>query len=511
MSAAASFTEKLRTYEWLVKLPEGMKEQVTLIYLYSYYENGLKQAALLQLSDGTVLNVRDNNEVETIHELKDAHISSVSACADSVFVFTDSSLYYRGLLCSRDIESIQGFSAAPWKLTGAVKVRCGWSHVMVLMNDGRVMGWGCNDDNQIAAGDRKEVPEPEEVLTDVLDMDVGDGFTAALCKDGAVWVWGRVDAGRLKYNKPTKIHIGEPVTSVSCGYCHIMMLGVSGSVYCVGYNKCGQCGNGSDDGLVATPVRVGDVRAKEIYAGHLGGYSSCITLEGSVLVWGRCKMGEDKRVNIRAPQKPNCGAYEEPCRSLTAAEARHCGHSITMKEPLRRDSEEERKLVSQSGVSQSPTPVEAAYSGNTGKEEEGKQTKGGRKAVEEIKNHQKHLSQEMNSVEAVTMVEVEREKVGEQLKEEAAKLQAELQKESGEMRSVVREEREEMYVRMQREWNEMWRRDKEARDRMEEMLRREREDMRATLKAEREAMGRMQAQERRAVRDMLRKDHNDES
>ena len=302
--SAASFTE---TYEQLVKLPEGVKEQVTLIYIYSYCENRcLRQAALLKLNDGTVLNVSDIDKVEPIHELRDAHICCVSASEQSVFVLTDSRLYYRGLLCSRDIESIQGFSAAPWKLTGAVKMRCGLHHVMVLMDDGRVMGWGDNYYNQVAVGDRREVPEPEEVLTDVVDMDAGNNFTAALCKDDAVSVWGEVfqglkynkptkihfgepeevltdvvdmDAGDcftaalckddplslwgemfqgLKYNKPTKVHIGEQVTSVSCGGNHIMMLGVSGSVYCVGFNYQGQCGNGSAE-RVATPVRLGDV------------------------------------------------------------------------------------------------------------------------------------------------------------------------------------------------------------------------------------------------------------
>jgi len=74
----------------------------------------------------------------------------------------------------------------PTTATNARQVAVGWGHVLVLKQDGTVMGWGRNIDGE------RNIPAG---LTNVVQVGAQDTISWALKRDGAVAVWGRNSGG----------------------------------------------------------------------------------------------------------------------------------------------------------------------------------------------------------------------------------------------------------------------------------------------------------------------------
>lgn len=80
------------------------------------------------------------------------------------------------------------------KLTNAKKVAAGDYHYAAIDQNGDLYMWGSNNYGQLGDGsktsDRKYTPEKVPSLKNIVDVALGDGFSAALDADGAVYVWG---------------------------------------------------------------------------------------------------------------------------------------------------------------------------------------------------------------------------------------------------------------------------------------------------------------------------------
>lgn len=145
--------------------------------------------------------------------------------------------------CSLRLESIR-------KIVG------GAGHTLILDTDGRVHSCGLNDKGQTGNGNI----EQRNVLTFqkicalehemVVDVCCGWDCSAALTRDGELYVWGSNRYGQLgldhsifsTISQPRKITIGEKIRCVSMGLRHTAIVTESHKLYTCGANNRGQLG-----------------------------------------------------------------------------------------------------------------------------------------------------------------------------------------------------------------------------------------------------------------------------
>ena len=132
------------------------------------------------------------------------------------------------------------------------------SHAVALKKDGSLWAWGKNEYGQIGDGtttDRPAHNKPDRLLkkemarptrigedNDWTQIAVGANHTAALKKDGSLWVWGQNIYGQLGNgtnidHNPIPAKIMDEVMSVSTGDDHTIVIKTDGSLWAWGKNE----------------------------------------------------------------------------------------------------------------------------------------------------------------------------------------------------------------------------------------------------------------------------------
>ncbi len=81
----------------------------------------------------------------------------------------------------------------------AVLIRAGDRHVVAILGDGTLWGWGANDEGQLAASDPENAVSPVQLGSDAdwVDASAGGGHTCAIRASGALFCVGRNARGQL--------------------------------------------------------------------------------------------------------------------------------------------------------------------------------------------------------------------------------------------------------------------------------------------------------------------------
>ncbi|KAL6443146.1 hypothetical protein ACFW04_002830 [Cataglyphis niger] len=136
------------------------------------------------------------------------------------------------------------------------KIVGGAGHTLILDRDGRIYSCGLNDKGQTGNGNieqrniltfQKICALKHEVIVDVC---CGWDCSAALTRDGELYVWGSNRYGQLGLDhsifptilQPRKISIGERIRCVSMGLRHTAIVTESRELYTCGANNRGQLG-----------------------------------------------------------------------------------------------------------------------------------------------------------------------------------------------------------------------------------------------------------------------------
>ncbi|XP_053978763.1 X-linked retinitis pigmentosa GTPase regulator [Hylaeus volcanicus] len=150
-------------------------------------------------------------------------------------------------------------------LAGAkiVQVAAGSYHSLALTDDGGVFAWGSNLEGQLGLPDvsglvnkptKVHIPEP------VKQISAGYYHSAFLTESGLVYVCGESESGKLgidaKFSTqvaPKQMQLPCPAAYVACGGHHTIVLAGNGNVYCTGNNSNGQLGLGATVTELYTP------------------------------------------------------------------------------------------------------------------------------------------------------------------------------------------------------------------------------------------------------------------
>nr|WP_232337971.1 hypothetical protein [Deinococcus arboris] len=209
--------------------------------------------------------------------------------------------------CRLDIGKVAGLPAA-------AQVSAGYSHTLVLAEDGGVWAFGLNSSGQLGDGGSAARATPELVVwgdarpSRVVQVLASSASSYALDDKGQVWGWGRnqyanlgqgsVSSAAAVQASPLLVPLpaGVVVTEIAAGRDHVLALTSEGKVYAWGLNATSQVGfkgvkfKGKPEawpGNVLSPRLLPStetLRAVNVYA---NGNTSYLRLaDGSLRAWG---------------------------------------------------------------------------------------------------------------------------------------------------------------------------------------------------------------------------------
>lgn len=187
-------------------------------------------------------------------------------------------------------------------VSGITRLAVGSTHVLALTADGRILSWGKNGSGQLGrkSSDKEDaMPQFVEGLQGVIDIAAGTATSAAITRDGSVWVWGMNLYGHLATgearegdepdgwtDKPRRIAGVAQAVNVQIGSPgrHIVVLLKDGTLRAWGNSDWGQVGagvSGWSEPSVKKP-KISDVKA--FWAS--GNNTYAVKSDGSFWLWG---------------------------------------------------------------------------------------------------------------------------------------------------------------------------------------------------------------------------------
>jgi alpha-tubulin suppressor-like RCC1 family protein len=161
----------------------------------------------------------------------------------------------------------------------AVGIAAGDKHVLAIVGDGTVMGWGSNQQGQIgngASGVNQTTPTPVPGVSEVVAVAAGSRHSLALRRDGRVFAWGANESGQLGTGShdssptPQLLSTLENIVAISASLEKSVALGADGRLW--------QWGT---DTQTATPV----VTADHVSGIAAGASLSPVTIRSDGSVW----------------------------------------------------------------------------------------------------------------------------------------------------------------------------------------------------------------------------------
>jgi alpha-tubulin suppressor-like RCC1 family protein len=167
-----------------------------------------------------------------------------------------------------------------------------------VRNDRRVECWGDNSYGQLGIGDHVDRDQPGLVvgLTDVTQIAAGIHVACAVRSDKTLWCWGDNKFGPLGDGTttaqplPQKVPLAD-VEEISLESTHVCARTTAGRVWCWGRNSSKQVGNGAMGENITEPWKIESIEdVRSIVAGD--GFSCVLRNDHDVWCWGYNKYGE---------------------------------------------------------------------------------------------------------------------------------------------------------------------------------------------------------------------------
>ncbi len=186
---------------------------------------------------------------------------------------------------------------------GVIQVCCGGQHAACLSDAGEIYTWGRGGFGRLGHGTSTHVAAPRVVerLRGIHCQQVACGFayTAAVSKDGGLYMWGAGENGRLGLGDTQDRHVpskvmalGEKVKQVFAGSVHTCALLDDGNVYSFGKHEYTGHGVSVDVLLPRCISAFNGVRIAQVSVGPGGYHTIALTCSGIVYTWGHNRVGQ---------------------------------------------------------------------------------------------------------------------------------------------------------------------------------------------------------------------------
>ena len=189
-------------------------------------------------------------------------------------------------------------------------IGAGYVHSIVLTEGNRIFGWGNNAYGQIGVSHFRFCTKPTEtegIEGKIVKISISHFHNLVLTQDGKIWGWGRneemqIEKNPIKIKKPKIIgNFNEKIIDIAAGSRFSLALTESGKVWGWGENM-GGLPDSIGKGEYVPPFLIdgGIGKIKSIAAG--GMFSLALTTEGKVIFWGSFKyLGQEKNLEVYKP------------------------------------------------------------------------------------------------------------------------------------------------------------------------------------------------------------------
>ena len=185
----------------------------------------------------------------------------------------------------------------------AIEISSGSYHTCTLLDDGSIRCWGSNEFGQLGDGTTIERTSPVSVDfgsgVSAISVSSGESHTCAIMNDKSVKCWGLNRNGQLgdgtleDSTSPVHVSMGEAdAVEVSSGSFHTCVITSGRDVMCWGENWNGQLGDGSNSDST-TPVMASVQSNSSAVTLDSGAFHTCLGMnDGTMYCWGFNKYGQ---------------------------------------------------------------------------------------------------------------------------------------------------------------------------------------------------------------------------
>ena len=173
-------------------------------------------------------------------------------------------------------------------------VALGSYHSAAITKDGSLYMWGYNNYGQLgneSSGNYEKSVSPIKIMENVAAVSLGRWRSAAITKDGSLYMWGWNRFGELGNGTTNELtrpqRVAANVQSVELGNYHTTAVSKDGGLYTWGYNNYGQLGNGTTNNSY-TPVKI----MSDVVSSAGGSHTIALKKNGTVYTWGDNEYGE---------------------------------------------------------------------------------------------------------------------------------------------------------------------------------------------------------------------------
>jgi len=197
---------------------------------------------------------------------------------------------------------------SPVRVVGGLNfssVQAGGIHTCGLTSDGEATCWGNHKNfGQLGTGDAdlRDRPTPMRVAGEHKFVSISAGIpSCGIVSEGAAHCWGGGPVPELgiksnveRLDHPVVVPGGIRFERVASGSFFACGIARGGALYCWGYNRHGQVGNGSTESAEMPQLVSRVLRFKLVAAGgnEFSGHACGITRDGKTLCWGDNRRGQ---------------------------------------------------------------------------------------------------------------------------------------------------------------------------------------------------------------------------
>jgi len=165
------------------------------------------------------------------------------------------------------------------------RIAVGYNHNLIILNDGRVTGWGFNTYGELNI--------PSSIQEKTVKVYAGKDYSFAILNSGIITGWGDNSSNQLNV-PPEIINSG---LDLSCGNDHVLAILKNGRITGWGNNTLGQ---------INIPPEL-QFNAKQILAGN--GISFALSNNNQILMWGNVFYRDNIPIDIQGKTKKIFGQY----------------------------------------------------------------------------------------------------------------------------------------------------------------------------------------------------------
>lgn len=180
------------------------------------------------------------------------------------------------------------------------EISAGFSHTLVLTEDGKVYSFGDGTDGKLGHGDANDrlVPTQIDELEGikVIAIEAGTNHSLVLTDNSEVYSFGAGSLGQLGHGNtaqqstPVKIANHSNIMAIAAGNFHSLLLNTDGEVFSFGHGALGRLGHGNTDPQ-NIPTHITPLPPVQAIAAEAE-FSLALTKDGKVYSFGRGAFGQ---------------------------------------------------------------------------------------------------------------------------------------------------------------------------------------------------------------------------